>query len=618
MTIKDFRVCQLGSGFPEEGQLLAAPMLAVCVRLLLLCEKNLKNFASKCDFLILDTWFWEIVSITFSIACFIAICSVLLSYDQKAMPNFPKGLTLNTIVSILATGSKSALLCMVGTSIGQLKWIWFQGRKKRPVYDLQSFDDASRGPWGSVMILLRCSRKGSSVLSLGAIITVLSLAFDPFIQQVLRFPVRQVISSSSTAVVEQAVLAFKPTPGVTSDLFFGAIETGLWSGNFDLNPTCPSGNCTWPTFQSAGWCSKCENVTSAATLVGCDIASFNTSSHEAQVVPCSITLSDGTWFDNAIEGAWQDTVYGGHFVLDFSTEQIAKVNNRTGPYLNQSILGVWSPLMAVSYIELSPLWNSTAAKFKEKLEINHGVPSIQTSSPEFGEIFYSGNDSIIPYRDSFKDSKAIEYGGQQDRKCWKPERGALVNVTLTKDNWPPESTLWENAQFAGCPVPEDPSYSWVNGVTTLSMLYNNTDQLWHWCMKTAPDLALQRINGPNFADVMSNIAASMTKYARDISNQTVQGIAYVPQVYVSVDWAFLILPGLLILLGIIFLLLTISVNSKHDLGLWKSSILPAIFHGLPGGMISNEYSTASTMERVAQEATVSLEVSDSEKRLLLR
>lgn len=77
------------------------------------------------------------------------------------------------------------------------------------------------------MVLLRCSRKGSFILSLGAIITVLSLAFDPFIQQVLRFPVRQVISSSSTAVAEQAVLAFKPTPGVTSDLFFlGQLRLG--------------------------------------------------------------------------------------------------------------------------------------------------------------------------------------------------------------------------------------------------------------------------------------------------------------------------------------------------------------------------------------------------------
>lgn len=162
-------------------------------------------------------------------------------------------------MSILATGSKSSLLCMIGTLIGQLKWIWFQDEKKHP------FDDASRGPWGSVMILLRGSRKGCFALSLGAIITVLSLAFDPFIQQILQFPVRQVGDGSSTAVVEQAVLPFKPSDNVP-DSFITAIETGFWSENFDLSPNCPSGNCTWPPFKSAGWCSRCENVTSTATF----------------------------------------------------------------------------------------------------------------------------------------------------------------------------------------------------------------------------------------------------------------------------------------------------------------------------------------------------------------
>lgn len=82
----------------------------------------------------------------FSIVCFIAVFGVLLGYNKKAMPSFPEGLTLNTTVSILATGAKSSLLCVVGTSIGQLKWTWFQGEKKRLLYDLQSFDDASRGP----------------------------------------------------------------------------------------------------------------------------------------------------------------------------------------------------------------------------------------------------------------------------------------------------------------------------------------------------------------------------------------------------------------------------------------------------------------------------------------
>ena len=340
-------------------------------------------------------------------------------------------------------------------------------------------------------------------------------------------------------------------------------------------------------------------------------------------------LSGGTWVDNVIKGAWQNTVYGDGFVMNVSWQQILKVNNESGPYFNQSILGIWSPLMAVTYIKLLPLYDSTA-NAKELLKIKHaiecvlspcvkthnmsvskGVPSIQTSSPEFGEIYYLGNDSILSW-------ELMQVSEIKDRRnCWKLECGALVNVSLTEDNWPPKSILWKEAKFAGCPVAVDPS-SWLTGALTTSKLYNNTDQTWIFYSETSLEAILQKIDGSNFADVMRNIAASMTKYARDISNQTVQGIVYVPQVYVSVDWAFLALPGLIIVLGVIFFLLTISINSKHELGLWKSSILPAIFHGLPEGMTDHEYSTASAMERKAQQATVKLEVSNSEKRLLLR
>lgn len=72
--------------------------------------------------------------------------------------------------------------------------------------------------------------------------------------------------------------------------------------------------------------------------------------------------------------------------------------------------------------------------------------------------------------------------------------------------------------------------------------------------------------------------------------------------------------GLLIVLGIVFFLLTMLVNSKHELSLWKLSILPALFHGLPEEMINHEYTTVSTMGRVAQDASVRLQVSDPEKK----
>lgn len=76
------------------------------------------------------------ISIGFSTLCFIALLCVLLVYDQKAMPSFPQGLTLNTIISILATGCKTSLLCLIGNTISQLKWIWFQEGTKRQLYDL--------------------------------------------------------------------------------------------------------------------------------------------------------------------------------------------------------------------------------------------------------------------------------------------------------------------------------------------------------------------------------------------------------------------------------------------------------------------------------------------------
>ena len=34
------------------------------------------------------------------------------------------------------------------------------------------------------------------------------------------------------------------------------------NANLDMVPSCPSGNCTWSTFASLGFCSNCRNMTS--------------------------------------------------------------------------------------------------------------------------------------------------------------------------------------------------------------------------------------------------------------------------------------------------------------------------------------------------------------------
>jgi len=89
-------------------------------------------------------------------------------------------------ISVFSTLSKSALLVAVAEGISQLKWIYFRERRHR-LYDLQVFDEASRGPWGSLQ-LLWVLRLQAVVASVGAVITVASLAMDPFTQQILAYP----------------------------------------------------------------------------------------------------------------------------------------------------------------------------------------------------------------------------------------------------------------------------------------------------------------------------------------------------------------------------------------------------------------------------------------------
>lgn len=70
---------------------------------------------------------------------------------------------------------RASLLLTIGTSKGQLKWIWFQQGSKRQLYNLQSFDDASRGPLDSLKILFQRPQQGRLLLSLAAVVTLLAL-----------------------------------------------------------------------------------------------------------------------------------------------------------------------------------------------------------------------------------------------------------------------------------------------------------------------------------------------------------------------------------------------------------------------------------------------------------
>lgn len=98
-------------------------------------------------------WIPEIAGILASASLLIALTILLAIYDDKAVFDW-KGVTLNVVVSVLSTSSKSALLFSISELISQWKWIIFASTR-RPLMDFQRIDAASRGPLGSLKIIWR-------------------------------------------------------------------------------------------------------------------------------------------------------------------------------------------------------------------------------------------------------------------------------------------------------------------------------------------------------------------------------------------------------------------------------------------------------------------------------
>jgi len=147
-------------------------------------------------------WKFEVLSMVCSVGALLAIIAVLFAYDGKSMTRWNAGLRPNTVVSALSTLAKSSMLMVVGQGLGQLKWQHFERRPRR-LLDFDVFENASRGPWGSLRLLYYINWKALAG-STGAIITILALAMDPFAQQVISFDSRQVNADNMTSTIRAA------------------------------------------------------------------------------------------------------------------------------------------------------------------------------------------------------------------------------------------------------------------------------------------------------------------------------------------------------------------------------------------------------------------------------
>ncbi|KAK1458039.1 hypothetical protein CMEL01_15386 [Colletotrichum melonis] len=237
-------------------------------------------------------WTLELWAIALSIVSFAAILILLPLYEDKPLSSWTFSISLNTVISTLGATSRASLGFAISACISQGKWNWYRKRDDH-VMVFDRFEEASRGPWGSVRLLWWTRLR--HWIAIGALSAVILIGFEPFLQAVISFSGEEIsyATPSVTSAIGKAerldagvFAAFDrwtpkdykmPEPwgnftmtSMRSENDFGAMAAVL-GGFSELSSTestkpdfeCSTGNCTWDPFASLAVCNTCKDISSA-------------------------------------------------------------------------------------------------------------------------------------------------------------------------------------------------------------------------------------------------------------------------------------------------------------------------------------------------------------------
>lgn len=535
----------------------------------------------------------------------------------------------------------------MGECIAQLRWVSFR-KLSQPLSHVQLYDSASRGPWGSLSILIK--DKFRSLVTLGAFIVLLALAFDPFAQQLISYPVQPTLSYSTAAHVLQSRYLLQD---IDESVMTYAINHGMWSDSeISLNPTCPTGNCTWPHFRSVEMCSKCTDIdTSRIDVSGWDLSSFNYSLNRNQSIPTKISILDSKrhefsiaiefwdndpadyalwmpkyvyWFPEFEGDDWM-SVLGSAFQnsseeADNPFPSIASVEFA---FPNISAINNSDFLSEVTVIKANLCALSICAK-EYDVSVKEGVSSVQVLHEDFGVWYLATSAIAFPY--------AIW------NTCWRPTSSPETDWDITGgiDDLSGGSVDLPNFEFCGV----DSSYyeeiynlqgTMVNPATlyNFSSTSNGSSGYWNipnydWGL-TSFGSTTARMHNVGMEKMIANVASSLSAFARKVNKNPIYGIVSTQESYVAVKWEWMILPAVLLAAGIFLLIATALISTRGEVRLWKSSALPLIFHGLEPGSVSQivankngQWEAVSEMEVMADKMIVDLGISSEAGRTVFR
>ncbi|GAP82843.1 hypothetical protein SAMD00023353_0103750 [Rosellinia necatrix] len=248
-------------------------------------------------------WWWEIMAMVICIASTAGLVALLKSIDNTPLRQWNLPIQPNSAVAFLTTISKVALLVPTASCISQLKWSHFTSAPRK-LADLQLFDAASRGPWGSLAFLLQVSSPIKALITVGfSLLTILALGLDASAQQLLQFPTQETEVNDESAIM--GVATGYTSKSINAQLPIQALNTKVIPLQFEiLNTlrgstynsyfTCPqkAARCEWDSLATLGVCSSWNSASVASD--GCAMTTAYAPGTRSNVTyaVCNYTLSN--------------------------------------------------------------------------------------------------------------------------------------------------------------------------------------------------------------------------------------------------------------------------------------------------------------------------------------
>jgi hypothetical protein len=427
----------------------------------------------------------------------------------------------------------------------------------------------------------------SDIASFGALITVLSLAFDPFMQQVVVYKLRSVHSADVTIGRTQNFQDLLETDDMSVSLKLrAAFYNGIFNGDAvrEFTPVCSTGNCSWTPISSLAICSACENV-DPDMAVSCNTSAYGGDYHTGVDDKTCSYKSPNVFPGFEAFYQYSDGDMDTYSVMSVTLITVGLGDSSFQSYTppNNSIAALKSPWAAFARAMIKNN-NESGVLNIANVTLCALTPCLKT----YKVSVYEGNVIVKVLNTWQFETWAANWIENQIRFARPPVDvvKGTTNTTFTIDYATGLGFLNLLQQaFTGTaitPLHNYISYSYSSDI--MQVLYMTDD----------------------LGQMMENVASSLSSHMRTVSSEAVHGKVWTTDTYVHVRWIWLLLPMSLMPASLAFLSTAMWITRNRNVGIWKSSSLATLFHGLEDTLDAHDLRRQSNMEESSKTIVVRL------------